>query len=104
MTPGVNPETLDGMSREVLDEIVRKLKNQSFQFQPARRIEIPKPSGGTRPLTIAPPRDKVVQEAIRMILEAIYEPTFSDYSHGFRPKRSCHTALKHVRQQFQPVS
>lgn len=102
MTPGVNPETLDGMSTEVLQEIVKKLENESFQFSPARRVHIPKASGGTRPLTIAPPRDKIVQEAIRMILEAIFEPTFSEASHGFRPGRSCHTALKAIRQEFQP--
>jgi len=102
MTPGVKPETLDGMSLEVLQEIVEKLKNETFQFQPARRIEIPKASGGTRPLTIASPRDKIVQEAIIMILEAAFEPVFLDCSHGFRPLRGCHTALKAVKQTFQP--
>jgi len=102
MTPGVNPETLDGMSKEVLIEIVDKLKNESFQFNPGRRVLIPKASGGTRPLTIASPRDKIVQEAMRMILEAVYEPIFSKYSHGFRPGRAgCHTALKAVSQDFQ---
>lgn len=101
MTPGVKPETLDGMSKEVLDNIVNKLKNETFQFSPARRIQIPKASGGTRPLTIASPRDKIVQEALRMILEAVFEPTFLETSHGFRPNKSCHTALKAVRQEFQ---
>jgi len=104
MTPGVNPETLDGMSMEVLESIARQLQDESFQFKPARRVQIPKASGGTRPLTIASPRDKIVQEAIRMILESIFEPTFSEYSHGFRPLRGCHTALKTVRQTFQPVN
>ena len=102
MTPGVNPETLDGMSSDVLLEISRKLRDESFQFNPGRRIQISKPSGGERPLTIAPPRDKLVQEAMRMILEAVFEPTFSKYSHGFRPGRSCHTALKAIIQDFQP--
>lgn len=102
MTPGINPETLDGMSLDVLKEISRKLRDESFQFSPGRRIQIPKPSGGERPLTIAPPRDKLVQEAMRMILEAVFEPTFSKYSHGFRPGKSCHTALKAIRQDFQP--
>ena len=102
MTPGVSPETLDGMSKEVLKEISDRLRDESFQFHPGRRILIPKASGGTRPLTIAPPRDKLVQEAMRMILEAVFEPTFSDSSHGFRPGRGCHTALKAVRQNFQP--
>jgi retron-type reverse transcriptase len=103
-TPGVNPETLDGMSREVLKSIVNKLKDESFQFSPARRIQIPKNSGGNRPLTIASPRDKIVQEAIRMILEAVFEPTFSEASHGFRPHKSCHTALKTIKQNFQPIT
>jgi retron-type reverse transcriptase len=104
MTPGVKPETLDGISKEVLEDIVAKLKNESFQFSPGRRVQIPKPSGGTRPLTIAPPRDKLVQEAMRMILEAVFEPTFSKYSHGFRPGKGCHSALKAVRQDFQPTN
>ena len=102
MTPGVKPETLDGVSLESLQDISNKLNNESFQFSP--RVQIPKASGGTRPLTIAPPRDKIVQEAIRLILEAIFEPTFFDSSHGFRPTRSCHTALKAVREQFQPAT
>lgn len=104
MTPGVNPETLDGMSSIVVETMTDKLKSESFEFQPGRRVQIPKASGGMRPLTVAPPRDKLVQEAMRMVLEAIYEPIFSDNSHGFRPSRSCHTALKMVKQQFQPVN
>lgn len=101
MTPGVSPETLDGISIEALEEISNKLKTEKFQFRTSRRATIPKPSGGSRPITVSPPRDKIVQEAMRMILEAIYEPTFSEHSHGFRPKRGCHTALKHVSQKFQ---
>lgn len=87
MTPGIVPDTLDGMSLDVLEEISALLRTEQFQFKPGRRVQIPKRSGGTRPLTIAPPRDKIVQEAMRMILEAIYEPTFSECSHGFRPSR-----------------
>lgn len=101
MTPGVNPETLDGMSSEVLEDISKSLKSESFSFSPGKRIHIPKASGGTRPLTVGSPRDKLVQEAMRMILEAIFEPTFLDCNHGFRPFRSCHTALKSIRNQFQ---
>lgn len=104
MTPGINPETLDGISFSALEPVIDTLKSETFQFKPGRIIQIPKASGGTRPLTITSPRDKLVQEAMRMILEAIYEPTFLDSSHGFRPKRSCHTALKTVSQQFQPAS
>lgn len=99
LTPGIIPTTLDGMSEEVIEEIIQKLKDGTFKFHPGRRIYIPKANGGERPLTIAPPRDKLVQECIRMILEAIYEPSFKDCSHGFRPNRSCHTALKALRQK-----
>lgn len=94
MTPGINPETLDGMSIAILESIIENLKSGKFKFQPGRRVQIPKPTGGNRPLTVASPRDKLVQEAMRMILEAIYEPLFMDSSHGFRPQRGCHTALK----------
>lgn len=100
MTPGITPTTLDGISDEVIAEIIESLKNGTFKFHPGRRIYIPKAKGGQRPLTIAPPRDKLVQECIRMILEAIYEPTFNENSHGFRPNRSCHSALRSVRQKF----
>jgi retron-type reverse transcriptase len=100
MTPGITPITLDGMSEEVITEIISRLKAGKFDFSPGRRIMIPKPRGGERPLTIAPPRDKIVQEVLRMILEAIFEPTFQDTSHGFRPGRSCHTALKDIHDKF----
>ena len=104
MTPGINPETLDGISIEKLETIIEKLKSEKFQFQAGRRILIPKTSGGTRSLTIVSPMDKLVQEAMRLILEAIFEPLFSDFSHGFRPQRSCHTALKMINQQFQAAT
>jgi len=100
MTPGITPTTLDGLSVEVIEEIINSLKDESFKFQPGRRINIPKANGGQRPLTIAPPRDKLVQECIRIILEAIYEPSFNENSHGFRPNKSCHTALRAARQKF----
>lgn len=104
MTQGIVPETLDGMSSEILDEIIESLKSEKFQFSPGRRISIPKSQGGNRPLTIAPPRDKLVQEGMRIILEAIWEALFLENSHGFRPNRGCHTALKQVSAQFQPIT
>lgn len=105
MTPGVTPETLDGMSYDLLLTIAEQLKTERFQFKPGRRIYIPKPGKKLkRPLTIAPPRDKVVQEAMRIILNCIFEPTFLDSSHGFRPHRSCHTALERVKIKFKPAT
>lgn len=101
MTPGITPVTLDGISLEWIKETINQMRDGTFQFKPGRRVQIPKPgSSKTRPLTIAPPRDKIVQEVMRMILEVIFEPTFSNNSHGFRPNRSCHTALRQVKTQF----
>jgi group II intron reverse transcriptase/maturase len=100
MTPGINPTTLDGISKKWIVETIESLRTEQFKFTPGRRIQIPKANGGQRPLTIANPRDKIVQECIRMILESIFEPTFSDNSHGFRTGRSCHSALKHVKSKF----
>lgn len=110
-TPGITPTTLDGMSMEVIEEIISKLKDDSFMFSPDRRVDIPKAcipcyaggpcfAGRTRPLTIAPLRDQIVQEVMRMILEAIFEPTFSDNSYGFRPNRSSLTAFRRVKEKF----
>jgi group II intron reverse transcriptase/maturase len=104
MTPGINPTTLDGFSHEAIMEIIQELRSGRFRFSPGRRVQIPKANGGLRPLTVAPPRDKIVQEVIRMILEAIFEPTFSDLSHGFRPGRSCHTALRSILTKFGVAS
>lgn len=100
MTPGINPTTIDGMSTEVIEGIINELRKGSFKFSPGRRVEIPKSNGKTRPLTVGSPRDKLVQEVMRMVLEAIYEPMFMDYSHGFRPNRSCHSALRQIFSKF----
>jgi len=100
MTPGINPTTLDGMSEKVIQDIIESLRTGSFKFNPGRRVEIPKANGKTRALTVGSPRDKLVQEIMRMVLEAIYEPIFLECSHGFRPKRSCHTALRHIFSKF----
>lgn len=100
MTPGIVPTTLDGFSLEVIENLIIDLKSEQFQFKPGRRINISKNNGEQRPITIAPPRDKIVQEIIRMILEAVFEPTFSDSNHGYRPNRGCHTAIKIIRSKF----
>lgn len=104
MTPGIVDETLDGISYDIFIDISSQLKSGTFKFKPGKRIQIPKPNGKVRPLTIAPPRDKIVQEAIRMILNAIYEPVFLEHSHGFRPNRSCNTALKYIYAKFKPIT
>lgn len=104
MTPGADSSTLDGTDLTWFEETSRNLKTGAFQFKPSRRLEIPKPNGGTRPLGVASPKDKIVQEAMRMILEAVFEPAFSTHSHGFRPNRSCHTALGEVKRTFTSVN
>jgi group II intron reverse transcriptase/maturase len=96
MTPGADKKTLDGVSDKYFDALVKELISESFKFTSVKRIYIPKSNGKTRPLGIPTSRDKIVQEAIRILLETIYEGKFSDMSHGFRPKRSCHTALHQV--------
>ncbi len=107
MTPGPDGSTLDGFSMRSIEEIAARMRDESFQFSRARRVQIPKPSGGKRPLGIAPPRDKVVQEAMRTILEAIYNSplgsTFSENSHGFRPGRGPHTAIRAIRTRWSGV-
>jgi len=103
MTPVISPETLDGMSNEVLDKIIDRLRSGKFQFSPSRRVYIQKKDGSKIPLSVGNPRDKIVQEVMRMILEAIYEPRFLDTSHGFRPKRGCHTALRTIFSRFHGV-
>jgi retron-type reverse transcriptase len=95
MTQGVNSETMDGMSSPRIERIIASLKDRSYQPKPARRTYIAKKSDKSkkRPLGIPSGDDKLVQEVVRMILENIYEPTFADTSHGFRPKRSCHMTV-----------
>lgn len=100
MTPGINPTTLDGMSLDEIMQIIDKLRDESFQFTPGRQKMIPKAFGGKRPLIVGNPRDKLVQEVIRMVLEAIFEPLFHTNSHGFRPKRGCHSALRFIFTKF----
>src|SRR6266480_1206191 len=99
MTHGVTDETPDAMSLAKIDAIIEALRNERFQWLPARRTYIPKKNGKKRPLGMPVWSDKLVQEVIRLILEAYYEPQFSDHSHGFRPERGCHTALSEIYHQ-----
>lgn len=102
-TQGVDGVTLDGMSKERINKIVAQLKDGHYEPKPARRTYIPKANGKMRPLGIPSGDDKLVQEVARMLLENIYEPTFSANSHGFRPKRSCHTALRDISDHWKGV-
>ena len=101
MTPGADGMTLDGMNEACINRIIASLKDHSYNPNPARREYIAKKnSNKKRPLGIPSTDDKLVQEIIRMILESIYEPGFSEHSHGFRPTRSCHTALSEIQNTF----
>lgn len=100
MTKGNDGQTLDNMSVNRINSIIKSIKNKTYYPNPARRHYIKKKNGKLRPLGIPSTDDKLVQEVVRMLLEAIYEPTFNNCSHGFRPKRSCHTALAHVKANF----
>lgn len=97
MTRGVDGQTIDGFSMDLVDGIIDELRHERYYPKPVRREYIPKANGKMRPLGIPTFRDKLVQEALRELLEAIYEPVFSDCSHGFRPGRGCHTALKSIQ-------
>ena len=103
MTPGTDGNTIDAMSLNRIDGIIARLKDESYQPQPSRRIYIPKKNGKMRPLGIPSFDDKLVQECVRLMLEAIYEGSFAKTSHGFRPKHSCHTALDQVQKNFTGV-
>lgn len=97
MTVGTDNLTIDGFNIEKIDKLIEKLKNETYYPKPVRRVFIPKKNGKKRPLGIPSFNDKLVQEVLREILEAIYEPNFNNNSHGFRPNRSCHTALHQVK-------
>src|SRR5262249_34112609 len=101
MTPGVDGETVDGMSMDQVRRIVDALRHERYRFRPAKRIYIPKKNGRLRPLGLPSWSDKLVGEVIRLLLEAYYEPTFSDRSDGFRPRRGCHTALTEVAHKWK---
>ncbi|KUL21393.1 maturase [Streptomyces regalis] len=98
MTPGVTGETVDGMSLGKIGHVIDALRHERYRWSPARRVYIPKGRDSTklRPLGLPPWSDKLVGEVIRLLLEAYYEPTLSEFSHGFRPRRGCHTALRDV--------
>jgi group II intron reverse transcriptase/maturase len=101
MTPGATAETVDGMSLAKIDAIIERLRHERYRWTPVRRVYIEK-KGSTkkRPLGIATWSDKLLQEVIRLLLEAYFEPQFSHHSHGFRPGRGCHTALMEIYRHW----
>ena len=100
MTPGATEETADGMSGEKIEQIIGLMRNERYRFSPARRVYIPKKNGKLRPLGMPTWSDKLVGEVVRLLLEAIYDPQFSDSSHGFRKYRGCHTALREINNTW----
>ena len=96
MTPGADQETVDGMSLAKIESIIDALRRECYRFKPVRRVHIPKRNGKTRPLGLPSWSNKLVGEVIRLLLEAYYEPQFSDRSHGFRAGRGCRTALGEI--------
>jgi len=100
LTPGVTSETADGMTLAKIDRIIALVRQERYRWTPVRRTYIPKRNGKRRPLGVPTWSDKLLQEVIRLILEAYYEPQFSDRSHGFRPGRGCQTALREIHQTW----
>jgi group II intron reverse transcriptase/maturase len=100
MTPGASEETADGMSEEKIEQIIGLMRQEKYRFSPARRVYIPKKNGKLRPLGMPTWSDKLVGEVVRLLLEAFYEPQFSDSSHGFRRLRGCHTALREINNTW----
>ena len=102
LTPGTDPsDTVDGMSLKRIGRIIEALRTGTYRWKPGRRTYIPKRNGKLRPLGMPSWSDKLLQEVIRMVLSAYYEPQFSEASHGFRPGRGCHTALRSILQRWR---
>jgi group II intron reverse transcriptase/maturase len=101
MTPGITGETVDGTSLAKIDTIIDAQRQERYRWTPVRRVYIEKKhSTKKRPLGVPTWSDKLLQEVIRLMLEAYYEPQFSCYSHGFRPNRGCHTALREIYHRW----
>lgn len=100
LTPGTTKDTADGMSLEKIGRLIARVRQERYRWTPVRRTYIPKAHGKRRPLGIPTWSDKLLQEVMRSILEAYYEPQFSDHSYGFRPGRGCHTALRRIERKW----
>lgn len=103
LTPGYTPETMDGISLDRLKKLKNEVCTEKYKFNPVKLTYIPKSDGRKRPLGLPTANDKIVQEVMRIILEAIYEPIFSEFSFGFRSGLGCHDALDHVERKFRWV-
>ena len=103
MTPGATAETVDGMSLAKIDALIDDIRHERYRWTPVRRTYVPKKSGKLRPLGLPTWRDKLLQEVIRSMLEAYYDPQFNSHSHGFRPGRGCHTALREITKHWRGV-
>jgi Reverse transcriptase (RNA-dependent DNA polymerase) len=103
ITKGVDQATLDGFSHERIAALIAQLKSGQYQFHPTRRVYVPKANGKRRSLGIPSGDDKLIQEVVRGLLERVYEPIFENISHGFRPNRSCHTALSGMADQWTAI-
>ena len=103
ITKGIDNDTADHFSQAYVNALIQELRDGTYRAKPVRREYIAKKNGKMRPLGIPSFRDKLLQEAIRTILEAIYEPVFDNNSHGFRPYRSCHTALSQIKKDFTGI-
>ena len=103
MTPGATGETVDGMTLAKIDAIITALRAERYRWTPVRRTLIPKRSGKLRALGLPTWSDKLLQEVIRSLLEAYYDPQFSPHSHGFRAGRGCHSALEEIMQHWRGV-
>jgi group II intron reverse transcriptase/maturase len=100
MTPGPDAETADGMTLGKIERIIDAVRHERYRFKPVRRRYIPKKDGKQRPLGLPSWSDKLLGEVVRLLLEAYYEPQFSEHSHGYRPRRGCHTALREVARTW----
>ena len=103
LTEGVTPETVDGMSLKKIGQLIDDLRHERYRWTPVRRVYIPKSNGKLRPLGVPTWSDKLLQEVMRSLLEAYYEPQFSIHSHGFRPGLGCDTALRDIAQDWKGV-
>jgi retron-type reverse transcriptase len=100
MTKGITKDSVDGMSQEKIETIIEQLRDERYRWTPVRRVDIPKANGKRRPLGTPTWSDQLLQEVMRSIVEADYEPQCSDTSHGFRPHRGCPTSLAQVQRTW----